>query len=113
MRLTPLICIQCGSWFHPKTKRKQKCCSNACRQASYLRKQQWGIDFHFKDDQDEEQWIHLLQEADKRVEASPKDCMDALYEHNHDVYRYVIFRWGVDLYGQNGRQWLAENQQQI
>ena len=109
MRLTPLICIQCGTWFLPKTKRKQKCCSNACRQASYLGKQPWGIEFNFKDDQDEEEWIHILQEADKRIEASPKDFMDALYKDNLEAYRYVIFKWGVDLYGQKARQWLAEN----
>ena len=109
MRITPLICVQCGSWFLPKTKRKQKCCSNACRQASYLGKQKWGIEFTCPNEWAEEQLIHILQEADRRIEASPSECLDALYDNDHQQYRDIIFRWGVDKFGMTGRQWLAKN----
>lgn len=109
MRITPTLCIQCGSWFRPKTKRKQRNCSNSCRQASYLGKQENGIQFDCPTDEETQELIKILQDADTSVDASPEHCLEALYEKNHELYRDIIWRWGVDRFGVNGRKFIYQN----
>ena len=87
MRITPLLCFQCGSWFQPKTKRPNKFCCNACRQANYrgVKPYEYSI-----------------------VQPNGSTKPDTLSALNEEFKKDFIFKFGRDKFGQSGREWLSQ-----
>lgn len=106
MRVTPLICIQCGSWFQPKTKRLNKVCSNACRTASHRGIKKRGVIFNPKGEEDK--LFFILACANDNIDASPEQCLESLMNNDYDKYCEVIYKWGQDKFGKSAEEWVSK-----
>lgn len=104
MRVTPLLCHQCGTWFQPKTRRLNKMCSNACKQQSYRGIKKRGILLDPKEHQEE--LFDILQNANEDIAASPEQCLESLMLNNYEVYCDIVFKWGVDKFDKTADEWL-------
>ena len=106
MRITPLLCNQCGTWFQPKTKRKNRFCCNACRQANYNKKEPIEFSLGSEDylGRNEELFNTLMDKGNPG--ASPWQCLELIFEHHYDTYCDIIYKWGKDRYGVNASEWL-------
>jgi hypothetical protein len=87
MRITPLLCIQCGSWFQPKTKRINKFCCNACRQSNYRGVKPYGL--------------YVLQ---PNGSAAPAKLSD---DTPDEFAKAFVFNFGRDKFGQSAKDWLS------
>lgn len=106
MRVTPLLCFQCGSWFQPKTKRKNRFCSNACRQAHYYNKE--PIHFSFQGtDKGIEICFTILQSYSDNIDHGPRECSQIMFEKDYTRYCMLIYEYGEDAYGINCKTWLS------
>ena len=112
MRITPLICWSCSNWFLPKTKRKNKFCSNACRQAHYLKKQDCGypennclVQLYWCDEDDCDKLNDDLKEYCSH-EVNP--CVECMFEQNYNAYCNMVFERGRDKFNMSAREWLVE-----
>jgi len=108
MRVTPLICWHCSTWFIPKTKRKNKYCSGACRQQGYLKNlntigYETLIQFNFEDEDQEQEIASTMKNAcvDGR-----NGCVECLFEHDYKGYCMLVAKYGRDYMGNSMTQWL-------
>lgn len=104
MRVTPLICIQCGSWFQPKTKRINKVCSTACKSASHRGTIKKGVILNPKGE--EELLFSILIEA--KPDGNPQECLESLMINDYDTYCDIIYKWGEDRFGVSADEWLSK-----
>jgi len=108
MRVTPLICWSCSTWFTPKTKRKTKFCCNACRQQHFLGIQHGYpnlVLLYWKDQDDRRELETIIQSSCK--ENKPK-CVECLFENNYETYCDEVFKRGRDKFGKSAQEWLSE-----
>ena len=112
MRITPLICWSCSTWFLPKTKRKNKFCSNACRQSYYLKKKDCGyegteclVKLHYDDTQDN---IKLVGDLKKYCSHDENPCVECMFDQNYNAYCNMVFERGRDKFNMSAREWLVE-----
>jgi len=108
MRVTPLICWHCSCWFVPKTKRKNKYCSGACRQQGYLKnKHTLGyknlIQFRYEDEEQEQEISNAINECcvDGR-----DGCVECLFENDYQRYCMLVAKYGRDYMNHSMTQWL-------
>lgn len=109
MRVTPLICWSCSTWFQPKTKRKTKFCCGACRSQHALGNKHGYkalVQLYWKDEEEAKEIDESLsQYCDKKNPG----CVECLFEKNNDHYCDIVFKYGVDKFGQSAKQWLKNN----
>ena len=113
MRITPLICWECKSWFIPKTKRPNKFCCGACRQQNYLKRKNGSGDIkhnntgviRFKWANKDEQ-IEIYYAMIKSCPEERPMCVEHLFENNYERYTELVMQYGIDKYGNNCRDFL-------
>lgn len=108
MRITPLICWHCSCWFMPKTKRKNKYCSNACRQQGFLKNKHSAgypnlVQFHDKDGQGHNELADALSNA---CSDGYKNCVECLFEKDNNKYSMIVAKYGIDYMGNTMNEWL-------
>ena len=109
MRVTPLLCFQCGNWFQPKTKRKTKFCCNACRQANHLKKNKiyFNVFSTLGNKVDYEALHTTLELACDNEDLTGSDRLLYILNHDYDKYCKIIYKWGVDHNGLSLNEWKA------
>lgn len=107
MRVTPLLCWSCQSWFIPKTKRKTKFCCNACRQQNYLQKKTNGlVSLYWEDEEDQKALSECLK---YHCKDNQDNCVECLFENNYDLYCDEVYRRGRDRFGMSASEFLFQN----
>ena len=113
MRVTPLICWKCGTWFQPKSKRPQKFCCNACRQQNYLNSDLQLIDFKLtattSDLKSQEEGNQIVTDVIRKYCDCPDEkCIECVFEKNNAVYCQLIYKYGRDIYNDSCEKWLKK-----
>jgi len=112
MRITPLICWTCSNWFLPKTNRKNKFCSNACRQSHYLQKKDCGyqdceslVQLHYENTQDNFKIVNQLKQY---CDHSENPCVECMFDKNYNEYCIMVYERGRDKFNASAREWLVD-----
>jgi len=135
MRVTPLICWHCSNWFQPITRRKNKYCSNACRQQGFHKNTDTMgyetddnditvVRFKFDNlEQHEEYRKMLLGYCDHEWNTEPgyntfkerknnqrrsSSCVLCFFEKNFKVYSRYVAKYGRDWDNKSMKEWLSE-----
>lgn len=113
MRITPQICFHCHNWFIPKTNRKNKYCSGACRQQAYLNKK---VDKLYYEKYHDPITIDVMGDANahlKLVDCTMaacskrnRNCLLCLFENDQPNFKYYIYKFGRDKWGNSAEEWL-------
>lgn len=110
MRITPLVCWQCKSWFIPKTKRPSKFCCGACRQQNYLANKAGrssGNPVRFKGKDQAE--TSVIRSAMKNYcNDGHENCIECMFEEDFEAYSGLVYQCGIDKYNMSAKDWLKE-----
>lgn len=108
MRVTPLVCVICGSWYQPKSRRSQKFCSNACRQHNHVNPDgKWFCKLRAKDDAGNKE----MQDAFVKYCDCPDGyiCIECVMKKDYRLYCNLIYKYGRDKYDTTAKSWLKES----
>ena len=114
MRILPNLCFECGSWYQPKSIRKQLHCCNACRQSSYRRKgaPPITIKFYFDENDGGKDQAKFFKVLDTYKTGNEKNRLDidnqvfALREDNWHLYTRFIYNYARDKFGKSASEFV-------
>jgi hypothetical protein len=109
MRINPLLCWECESWFVPKTLHRTKFCCNACKQQFHLKESnsdgfKRATLFYTTDDNAMKEILDCC--GSNCNCGNGQRCAECLFTNNFNRYKELVKEYGKDSDGRTMDEWL-------